>query len=324
MPKVSIIIPVYNVEQYLGRCLDSLLEQSFEDIEIICINDMSPDDSEKILSEYAGRYPDKITVLKNEENLGPGRSRTKGIEIARGEYIMFVDSDDYVAKDYVSTYLEHAEAFDVVVGGYTKDIHGRLVVHTVPDSAWSILTYPIGCAKLFRKDFIVRNHIDFSDIRCGEDIFFSLSVFYCKARYRVIDYAGYYYYYNEKSTTSTLSYDKKHEEFVSGIYDRFLEKYDINAVSEKRRRAIEYNYVANMINALITYGHGCGIRLMREKYEFFMRDLKEKFPDYRSNPCFGILKPKGQTLKIRLGVGVTMGLHRLRLDRLMFYVISLI
>ena len=78
-----------------------------------------------------------------------------------------------------------------------------------------------------------------------------------------------------------------------------------------------------MVNALITYGHGAKPRLMKQKYEFVMRDMKNKFPDYRHNPYIGFFKPKGQTLKIRIGVGTFMLLHKLRLDKLMFYIVSL-
>ena len=85
---------------------------------------------------------------------------------------------------------------------------------------------------------------------------------------------------------------------------------------------IEYTYVANMVNALITYGHGCHPAKMKKKYQFWLGDMKQKFPDYKRNPYNGIFKPKGQSSKIRLGVGVTMLLHRVHLDTLMFWIIS--
>lgn len=92
-PKVSIIIPVYNVEKYLPKCLDSVINQTLKDIEIICINDESPDNCGKILAEYA-KQDSRIIVL-NEKNSGQGSARNRGLEIARGKYIQFLDSDDY-------------------------------------------------------------------------------------------------------------------------------------------------------------------------------------------------------------------------------------
>ncbi|MGN0496587.1 MAG: glycosyltransferase family 2 protein [Lachnospiraceae bacterium] len=324
-PKVSIIIPVYNVEPYLRRCLDSIVNQTFDSYEIICVNDCSPDNSQFILDEYSGKYPDRIRVLVNEENIGAAKSRERGIADSRGSYLMFIDSDDYIANDYIEVYYSAIckDDLDVVVAGYTKDIDGKLIKHIVADSQWSLVTYAIGCAKMYRKQFIVDHHIEFPDIRCGEDIYFCMSLFYHNPKYAILDYTGYYYYYNRKSTTSTIDYEKKHEEFVAKIYSMFLEKHDLSRVNKNTYEVIEYSYLANMVNALITYGRGGGIHRMKNKYKFFKQDLIEKFPDYRKNSFVGIFKPKGQTVKIRLGVGVTMTLEKIGLDRMIYYIISL-
>ena len=103
------------------------------------------------------------------------------------------------------------------------------------------------------------------------------------------------------------------------MFDLFMDKCDIKLISDEKRDVIEYTYLANMINALITYGHGGKIRRMKKKYDFYINDVKKRFPSYTKNPYIGIFKPKGQTLKIRLGVGVVMLLHKI-----LFYVISLI
>ena len=96
--KVSIIIPVYNVERYLPKCLDSVINQTLRDIEIICIDDCSTDGSYEILQEYASK-DDRIIVLKQETNQGQGVARNRGIDIAKGEYIGFVDPDDWIELD---------------------------------------------------------------------------------------------------------------------------------------------------------------------------------------------------------------------------------
>ncbi|MBR1825780.1 MAG: glycosyltransferase [Alphaproteobacteria bacterium] len=96
-PKISVIIPVYNVELYLAQCLDSIINQTFDEIEIICVNDGSPDDSLKILKEYAAK--DKRIVVIDQENQGLSCSRNNALKIAKGEYILFLDSDDYIRAD---------------------------------------------------------------------------------------------------------------------------------------------------------------------------------------------------------------------------------
>lgn len=94
IPKVSIIIPIYNVQDYLKECLDSIVNQTLEDIEIICINDGSTDDSLNILNEYTTK--DNRFIIISQENQGQGVARNKGIEVATGKYVLFVDPDDYI------------------------------------------------------------------------------------------------------------------------------------------------------------------------------------------------------------------------------------
>ena len=106
MPKVSIIVPVYNVEKYLSKCLDSIVNQTLKDIEIICINDGSVDNSQSVLEAYA-KKDTRIKVI-NQENLGLSCARNKGIDIAQGEYIGFVDSDDWIDLEFYEELYNNA------------------------------------------------------------------------------------------------------------------------------------------------------------------------------------------------------------------------
>lgn len=324
--KVSVIVPVYNVEDYLGRCLDSLIDQTFGDYEIICINDCSPDNSADVLCNYQSEYPNLIKVYHNKENMGLGKTREKALTLAKGEYILFIDSDDYVKNDYISSYTKVLEDgdYDIIIGGYIRDASGKKTTHLPSNSVWSTVTYPMACAKLFKKSFIDSNNLEFTQVACGEDIYFSLSAYYCGAQTKVIDYAGYYYYYNRDSITGSMDYKKNQERIMSELFSTFLGNYSLDSLPEEKRRVIEYTYMANMINALFVYNRGCGVHLMKEKIAFVRRDMQKKFPTYESNPYIGLLKPKGQTLKIRLGVGITMLLKKAHLDALPFYLSALL
>ena len=99
MIKVSVIVPVYNTEKYLRRCLDSLVNQTLREIEIIIVNDASPDNSIEIMREYERKYKNKVVVIDLKVNVKQGGARNEGINIAKGEYIGFVDSDDWVDKE---------------------------------------------------------------------------------------------------------------------------------------------------------------------------------------------------------------------------------
>ena len=124
--KVSVIIPVYNVEKTLPRCIDSVIGQSLKDIEIILVDDGSPDKSPEICDEY--RCKDSRIKVFHKPNEGLGYTRNYGIERAQGEYVAFVDSDDYIASDMLDKLYNTAikEDADVVYGGYYRVINGEI------------------------------------------------------------------------------------------------------------------------------------------------------------------------------------------------------
>lgn len=117
---VSVIIPMYNAEKYVGKCLDSLLKQTYRDLEIIIVNDGSKDHSREICEEYVKK--DKRITLINTENRGAGSARNTGIEAARGNYISFIDSDDYVCTDYYERFVQMIEktGADIAIGRYER------------------------------------------------------------------------------------------------------------------------------------------------------------------------------------------------------------
>ena len=120
-PKLSIIVPCYKVEEYLPRCLDSLMNQTLKDIEVICINDGSPDNCINILKDYQKKYGKKIVII-DKKNEGVWRGRKDGVKKARGEFIGFVDSDDYVSLDYAEKLYNAANSknADISVCGFDR------------------------------------------------------------------------------------------------------------------------------------------------------------------------------------------------------------
>lgn len=124
MAKISIIVPVYNVEKYLNKCVDSLLSQTFEEMEIICIDDASQDESGKILDDYAAR-DGRMKVIHADENMGTLRARIRGITEASGKYVMFVDSDDYLEVSACEELLKQLTEHPVDVLHFGTDLHAN-------------------------------------------------------------------------------------------------------------------------------------------------------------------------------------------------------
>lgn len=119
MSKISIIIPCYNVQNYIAQCLDSVIHQTYKNLEIICINDGSLDNTLEILDRYA--KDDTRIKLYNQSNKGLSQSRTKGIEYATGEYILFVDSDDWLEVTCLETILEKQDNYDIICFSYFRN-----------------------------------------------------------------------------------------------------------------------------------------------------------------------------------------------------------
>ena len=125
MEKISLIIPVYNVAKYLGRCLDSIVNQTYRNIEIICVNDGSTDDSLDILNSYA--LKDERVKIINRENNGVSSSRNVALDVAKGEWIMFVDSDDWIDLNVCEAAMKIAleDSADVVMWAYVREFKNK-------------------------------------------------------------------------------------------------------------------------------------------------------------------------------------------------------
>ena len=211
MLKVSVIIPVRNVESYLPRCLDSVLNQTLRDIEVVCVDDGSTDGSPDILASYAKRDP-RIVVLAQPCS-GAGAARNLGLSRARGQYVDFVDSDDFLMPDTLERRFACAEETqaDIVISGFCRyDASGSVLqrrtvlgwaVSTLPRVfspaalADSIFTtfYPAPWNKFFRADFVFRNRLQFQELPRCNDVCFTQTALAIASRLTVLDESGYGY-----------------------------------------------------------------------------------------------------------------------------------
>ena len=324
-PEVSIIVPIYNVEQFLEECLESLVNQDFEAYEIICIDDSSTDASPSIVEHFQIKYPALIFAHRNEHNIGLGATRERGITLARGRFIMFVDSDDYIKRDYVRTYYQQAISndFDIVVGGFIRDVDGKLKSHPSSKGIWAISTFTIACAKMYRRSFLIENNIHFPNIRCGEDIYFSQSLLCHRPTYFVMQYEGYYYRYNQSSITSTAKSKRNLTHYIQEIFKQLDSDIAFSSLPDDLRHVIEYSYFANTIYALSVYSAGCGIHAMKDRYLSAFSLAESLFPQYRDNPFLKLANSKGQIAKIRYSVWFLMLLHKTGLDYPFYMLLSL-
>ena len=319
---VTVIVPVFNAELHIRKCLESLLHQTDNSFDVICIDDCSQDDSCSLLKAYVPLFQGRMRVFSNEKNLGGGASRMLAVNMAETQYVTFLDSDDYVSDDYIQMFCEETSSSpDIIVAGYTKDYGAKMELHGPVAMPWCLTTYSISCAKMYKREFLCRNRVGFSSIRCGEDILFGLELFSLRPKVKVIDYCGYYYTFNDKSTTNTMR--EGMERNVAEIFSQFSSWVKADSLDGYQWQVIEYTYFANMINALVVYSRKCGRKTMDDKLTLFFEDYKTRFPDLFSNPLLRFKNAKGQSMKIRLSVAIMAFLNKFGLDRFVYKIFSL-
>lgn len=198
--KLSIIVPVYNVEKFLNKCLDSLVGQTMEDYEIILVDDGSKDASGRICDDYAERYPELVRVL-HIDNGGQGRARNFGIETARGEYLGFVDSDDWVETDMYPKLCQRADetGADVVVCDFMAEFDdGRHEYMKACMQEHWLSSAGSSCNKIFRKSRV--GEVRFPGGLWYEDFYFSAMLLLRSARTEFIEEPLYIYRRGQEST----------------------------------------------------------------------------------------------------------------------------
>lgn len=245
--KVSVIIPIYNTEKFLRKCVDSIINQTLQEIEIILINDGSTDNSHNICLEYTEKYPEKIRYVNNK-NMGCSATRNLGIKLAQGEYIAFVDSDDYVDKDmYEKLYLKTIKnKLDIVMCGILY--HNLIEKVNYSVSPTKVINYyeyykdsiliasPVN--KIFKKNLIKENEILFpTNTHQGEDLVFCFKCLYFT---RNVDYINKnFYHYQLHGRNSVFNLERKKDIILSfnEIYNFLLK----NKNHDKYLSEIFYN-----------------------------------------------------------------------------------
>lgn len=220
MSKVSVIVPFYNVESYIDECLNSLVSQSYKDIEIIAVDDCSPDHSIDFVISYANK-DNRVKVVRHSENMGLGGARNTGLKHATGDYICFVDSDDYVSRTFVEKLYKSAidNKADVSICGYCC-VEGNIKIPChqeytmelieIADNKNNVLTTVNSYSsaswfKLYKKELIIGNNIFQPEKAFYEDVVFWLKVVFYSRRISVIPDRLYNYRQRHDSIMNSLS-----------------------------------------------------------------------------------------------------------------------
>lgn len=262
MPKISIIIPIYNVEKYLNRCLDSVIGQSFSDFEAICINDGSTDTSLQILQDYA--FKDARIKIITQENQGQSVARNKGLDIAIGDYIYFVDSDDFIHKQSLEILLNVIERSNSPMVA-APNIHRfnrnknkfqevinlpfkyKIYNNPIKDIFRTMWTSSVIWSKLYKKELF--NDRRFLENNSFEDWPFIATLCADINNYACVDYVLYHYNdYNTSVVRSTFTIRKLHN-YEEGIV--FVHQYFQKPENKKHWRFVQKKRIAASVKMMV-------------------------------------------------------------------------
>ena len=291
MPKVSVIVPVYNVDAYLEKCLDSLVNQTLKDIEIIVVNDGSPDNSQEIIDKYSKKYDNIKAYIK--ENGGLSDARNYGIKKATGDYIAFLDSDDYVSLDMYKKMYEKAVGgnFDIVMCDINyvfentddiKRVSCNLLTDTTDIKNAMINIYPAAWNKLFKKK-LFQNGVEFKKGVWFEDVEFIYRLLPYVKTIGVIHEPFYQYLQREGSITKSI--DKRIYHYIDNWLG-IVEYYKEFNFYDKYYHELEYSFVRYIYATFIKQATKYENDEYLKAVETAIKTVKDTFPKYRKNKYF--------------------------------------
>lgn len=277
---ISVIIPVYNNEKYFERCILSVVNQSYKNIEIIIINDCSTDNVKTIIDKYK-KIDKRISNYENEKNMGVGYTRNRGLDLAKGKYIYFLDSDDYIEEkclELLYKSISRNSSFSCMLKGF-KEIDGkRTETYRTPEELL-LLQSPSVDIRLFNKKVIDISGVRFSDLKIAEDLEFIFKLLIFNEHVSFVDEALYTYVIHEDSSlrsNSSNQLDTLH------AFDSICEFAKINNKYDLFVKTIEFAAVSHILV-------GTTSRIMNTK-NYKKEDIlkcinyvKEKFPNWEMN-----------------------------------------
>lgn len=286
MPKVSIIVPIYNVEKYLKRCIDSLIEQTLDDIQIILVNDGSTDNSEKIAKEYAIKHQDKIIYLE-KENGGLSDARNYGLPYATGEYIAFLDSDDYIEKEAYQEMYEKAKATNAdyvecdFIWEYPNKLKEDKRVDYTNKKEMLAFVRVVAWNKLIKREIIEENKFKFPKGLRYEDVEFTYKLIPHLNKVSYIDKCFIHYTQRENSIVNVQN-ARTAEIFT--ILDDVISYYKENEFYKEYEDELEYNYARYLLCSSLKrickiHDKETRTRLINETWD----SLNSKFPNWKQN-----------------------------------------
>lgn len=286
MPKVSVIVPIYNVEKYLEKCINSLLSQTLEDIQIILVNDGSKDNSGNIAKEYEKNNNDRVIYVE-KENGGLSDARNYGLKYATGDFIAFLDSDDYIEKNAYEEMYNKAieENADYVECDFIWEFPNKIRVDKQYPykNKKEMLSFVrvVAWNKLIKRQLITDNNLEFPKGLRYEDVEFTYKLIPFVNKFAYVD-KPFIHYVQREGSIANVQNERTAEIFT--VLDNVIEFYKKNNIYEEYRDELEYNYARYLLCSSLKRMCKIKDKTIREKLltESWER-LNSNFPNWKEN-----------------------------------------
>lgn len=286
MPKVSVIVPIYNVEKYLEKCINSLLSQTLEDIQIILVNDGSKDNSGNIAKEYEKNNKDRVIYVE-KENGGLSDARNYGLKYATGDFIAFLDSDDYIEKNAYEEMYNKAieENVDYVECDFIWEFPNKIRVDKQYPykNKKEMLSFVrvVAWNKLIKRQLITDNNLEFPKGLRYEDVEFTYKLIPFVNKFAYVN-KPFIHYVQREGSIANVQNERTAEIFT--VLDNVIEFYKKNNIYEKYRDELEYNYARYLLCSSLKRMCKIKDKSIREKLltESWER-LNSNFPNWKEN-----------------------------------------
>ena len=284
--EVSIIVPVHNMERFLRRCLESLVNQTFQKIEIVCVNDGSTDGSQAIIDAMSRSHPGLITSLQTA-NQGAGAARNKGMQRSRGNYITFVDSDDWVDHGWIDTLYQVAagKQADIVVGDYIAFTDHRQLGSVSTECATKalhLLGPPAPWNKLYKKELFLENGITFPKYIWHQDL---ATIPKLMVSAKTISHASgsHYHYLHRPGSISRTFKENRIKDHITAV-ESLYEYYHRNNLLNEFQPELEFIYIRELIgNYMFKYASLHTLMETLRELSRMETAIRRRFPDFAKN-----------------------------------------
>jgi glycosyltransferase involved in cell wall biosynthesis len=312
--KVSVIVPIYNAELHISQCLNSIINQTYTNLEILLINDGSTDSSLEIINNFS--IKDKRIKIINKSNGGVASARNLGLKLSTGQYIMFLDNDDMINLDLVKTFIENIEENDIIICGYTRQTYDGKTIFKRKLCNDNLAPFiQLACwGKMYNAKYI--KQFKFMESKIADDFYFNILAYDNTKKIKTINYCGYYWLFNPKSLSNTNNKQFKLTKELLNVLTSIYQN-----VQNIDFQLINYFYIRTIIYYILFSCKRVDKKVLYSNYEIMIKWLEDHNISLK-NDYIGIFKNNSESFSVKLAIIIFIQFKKLNIIKPVLYFYS--